>query len=274
MPLIVITGIPSSGKSRRTLELKEFFEKVHRKKVEIIHEMDAIVKAGYTKNTFYADSRKEKGIRSDLKSEVQRRLNPNDLLILDGSNYIKGYRYEIYCMSKLYKTPQCTIHCDLPIEHAWMLNEEQPETQQYSREIFDALVTRYEIPDSRNRWDSPLFAVMPEDELKFQEIYNSLYNVKAPKPNMSTQCAPLSSTNYLYELDKITQEVVSAMLTAKTMGIETNIKIPGYGLTVNCSGTGPQLTRLRRQFLTYSKMQQTEQSQIAPLFVQYLNKSL
>ncbi|XP_046480604.1 protein KTI12 homolog [Neodiprion pinetum] len=275
MPLIVVTGIPSSGKSSRALELKGYLEKNHSKNVEIVSEFDAIVKAGYDKNTFYADSRKEKSIRGDLKSEVQRRLNPNDTLILDGSNYIKGYRYELHCMSKLYKTPQCTIHCEIPAEHAWMLNNRRDEEHKYTREIFDALVARYEAPDSRNRWDSPLFAVSPEDELKHEEIYAALYNVKAPKPNMSTQCPPLSSTNYLYELDKVTQEIVSAILSAKqTLGIESNIKIPGYGLTVNRSGTGPQLTRLRRQFLTYSKMQQSEPSQIAPLFVQYLNKSL
>ncbi|XP_076242075.1 protein KTI12 homolog [Calliopsis andreniformis] len=201
-------------------------------------------------------------------------LNANDVLIIDGSNYIKGYRYEIYCMTKLYKTPQCTIHCDLPIEHAWLWNENRPECERYSREIFDALVMRYERPDSKNRWDAPLFAVSAEDELKFDEIYRSLYEVKAPKPNLSTQCPPLSSTNYLYELDSVTQEVVNAILSAKQLGIESEFKIPGHDLTVQNSCTTAQLMRLRRQFLTYSKMQQIEVNQIAALFVQYLNKSL
>lgn len=89
-----------------------------------------------------SDSKNEKCIRSDVKSMAQRILNPNDVLIIDGSNYIKGYRYEIYCMSKLYKTPQCTIHCDIPIEHAWLWNEKRPISEQYNREIFDALVMR------------------------------------------------------------------------------------------------------------------------------------
>ncbi|KAG7210366.1 hypothetical protein KM043_011901 [Ampulex compressa] len=236
--------------------------------------MDAITKLGYDKNTFYADSKKEKSVRGDIKSNAQRMLNPNDVLIIDGSNYIKGYRYEIYCMSKLYKSPQCTLYCDIPVEHAWLLNEKRQEKEQYNRDIFDALVNRYEMPDNKNRWDSPLFAVSPEDELKFEEIYKSLYEVQAPKPNLSTQCPPLSSTNYLYELDRITQEIINAILSAKQLGIESDIKIPKYGLTVQRSGTAAHLTRLRRQFLTYSKMQQTEVNQIAALFVQYLNKSV
>ncbi|XP_015597496.1 protein KTI12 homolog [Cephus cinctus] len=274
MPLIIITGIPCSGKSTRALELKKYFEDSRGKKVEVISEIDAIIKAGYDRNTFYADSKKEKSVRADVKSHSQRLLNPEDVLIVDGSNYIKGYRYEIYCMSKLYKTPQCTVHCDLPIEHARLWNEKRPQEERYSNEIFDALINRYEAPDSRNRWDSPLFAVLPEDELKFGDIYSVLYEAKAPKPNLSTQCPPLSSANYLYELDRITQEVVNAILSAKRLGIESNVKIPNCQLTLENSSDSSQLVRLRRQFLTYSKMQQIEPSQIALLFVQYLNKSL
>lgn len=88
------------------------------------------------------DSKKEKAVRSAIKSDIQRRLNTRDLLIFDGSNYIKGYRYEIYCMTKLYKTPQCTIHCDIPVEYAWLWNNKRVELDRYNREIFDSLVVR------------------------------------------------------------------------------------------------------------------------------------
>jgi len=91
---------------------------------------------------FVADSKKEKIVRNSLKSDIQRQLNKRDLLIFDGSNYIGGYRYEIYLMSKLYKTPQCTLYCDIPIEHAWLLNEKRAESEQYNREVFDGLITR------------------------------------------------------------------------------------------------------------------------------------
>ncbi|OAD55384.1 Protein KTI12 like protein [Eufriesea mexicana] len=272
MPVIIITGIPCSGKTTRTTELQEYFIKAE-KNVEVISEINIITKTGFDRNRFYADSKNEKSVRSDIKSAAQRMLNTNDILIIDGSNYIKGYRYEIYCMTKLYKTPQCTVFCDIPVEHAWLWNEKRSKCEQYSRETFDALVMRYETPDTKNRWDSPLFIVSSEDELKFDEIYKSLYEVKAPKPNLSTQCPPLSSTNYLYQLDTITQEIVNAILSAKQFGVENEFKVPGYNLTVQNSCTPAQLMRLRRQFLTYSKMQQIEINQIALLFIQYLNKS-
>ena len=40
--------------------------------------------------TFVLDSNKEKEMRSTLKSELQRLINRDDILILDGGNYIKG----------------------------------------------------------------------------------------------------------------------------------------------------------------------------------------
>lgn len=68
--------------------------------------------------------------------------------------------------------------------------------------------------------------------------------------------------------------LIKAILSSKQLGIESEFKIPKYNLMVHNPCTAIQLMRLRRQFLIYSKMQQSEINQIASLFVQYLNKSL
>ncbi|XP_012538385.1 protein KTI12 homolog [Monomorium pharaonis] len=277
MPLIVITGIPCSGKTTRSLELKSHFEerlKDSGHNVEIISESDAIIQAGYNKNGYFEDSKKEKAVRSSIKSEIQRKLNSNDLLIFDGSNYIKGYRYEIYCTTKLYKTPQCTLHCNLPIEQAQLWNSKQSESNRYEEEIFNALVARYEVPEATNRWDSPLFTVIPDDNLAYDEIYFYLYKGKLPKPNLSTQSPPLASTNYLHELDNITKDVTNVILSMQRLGTNHDIKIPGSSVNLKCATTPSKLAMLRRQFLTFSKMQQNKVDKIATLYVQYLNNNI
>lgn len=61
MPLIVITGIPCSGKTTRSLELKSYFEtklKDSGQSVELISESDAIIQAGHDKNTYFAGKSK------------------------------------------------------------------------------------------------------------------------------------------------------------------------------------------------------------------------
>lgn len=99
MPLVIITGLPSSGKTRRTKELEEYF--IGRgKKVQIVSENLAIPKVGFRKNEYYEDSKKEKIVRSDLKSEAIRLLSKTNVIILDAGNYIKGNVINIIIYNK------------------------------------------------------------------------------------------------------------------------------------------------------------------------------
>lgn len=220
MPLIIITGLPSSGKSRRSQELAEFFRK-REKTVHVVSENSAIPKAGFAKNEYFADSQKEKVVRADLKSEAIRLLTKDNVVILDGGNYIKGksrifyrnwlflchslscvstgYRYELFCASKAARSTQCTVFCAIPPAIAWNFNQQRTaedvvESSEcdnsavpYTREIFDALQLRYEEPIANNRWDAPLFTLLPERQLPTDEIFSALYEKKPPPPNLATQ---------------------------------------------------------------------------------------
>lgn len=83
-------GIPNSGKSTKSLKIKEYLEREHKKNAYIVSETTEFKKAGYQKNAFYIDSQKEKHIRGVLKSEVMRLLDKQVVVILDSGNYIKG----------------------------------------------------------------------------------------------------------------------------------------------------------------------------------------
>ncbi|KAK7063131.1 kti12, chromatin associated, partial [Halocaridina rubra] len=147
MPLIIITGFPSSGKTRRTLELRDHFEVEKKKTVLVVSENSLVDK---DKNRILNDSRLEKDLRSSLKADVLRYLNKETLVILDAGNYIKGFRYELYCASKQIKTPHCLVHSLAPIEQARSLNQNRPDDEKYADDVFDGLVMRYEAPNSSN----------------------------------------------------------------------------------------------------------------------------
>lgn len=276
MPFIVISGIPCSGKTTRALELKEFFQDLG-KEVHIVSEEEQFRKAGFEKNTFYADATKEKHIRGLLRSEVLKLITPNNIVIFDGLNYIKGYRYELFCGTKANKCTQCTVHAEINRDQAWTYNENRDnESEKYDRATFDALVMRYEEPNGSNRWDSPLFLVFPEQDLDKDNIYASLFRKPPPKPNMSTQNPPLSSTNFLYDLDQVTKKIVDYLIEAKNSGKSGLVNIPGQeSLSVDVSNiTAHQLMNLRRQYLKFSKMNTPDSKNIPTLFVQYLSTSL
>ncbi|KAM7396711.1 hypothetical protein PAMP_019733 [Pampus punctatissimus] len=274
MPLIVMCGYPCSGKTRRTEELKEYFEQNTERKVHIVG--DGAL--GVEKNSVYADSQKEKNARAALKAEVERKVNKDDIVIFDSLNYIKGYRYELFCLIKHAQTPHCLVYCLTSDQVSSTWNTDRDAAEQYTQDIFDALVLRFEAPDSRNRWDSPLFTILKDDTLPFGDISDALFKRKAPPPNQSTQSQPLSSANFLYELDKITQDVLMASFNAQKTCVPGDlISVPGatekIELTRNINMA--ELRKLRRQFISYTKMHPTENTgQIANMFVQYLNKSL
>lgn len=199
-------------------------------------------------------------------------------MIVDSLNYIKGYRYELYCLSKHMKTPQCVVHCDVSPADAQVWNAGREVCERYSNEVFDSLVMRFEAPDSRNRWDSPLFVVQPDDPLPVEDVMATLLHRKPPPPNLSTQSQPLSSADFLHELDRMTQEVVLKVIEAQRTAV------PGDILTVSTGDEKlrlprlvpmAELRRLRKQFINYTKLHPPKNSTKIPnTFVQYLNSSL
>ncbi|KXZ48912.1 hypothetical protein GPECTOR_24g201 [Gonium pectorale] len=104
---------------------------------------------------------------------------------------------------------------------------------------FDDLAGRFERPDARNRWDSPLFTVLPaagtgrtsvgDTEAPLAEVLGAVVramseaeggNVQARlarelTPTMATTNPALLATNTLHEIDTAAQDVVNAIMEAQ-----------------------------------------------------------
>jgi protein KTI12 len=61
------------------------------------------------------DAREEKKARGAHLSAVERLLSKDDIVIADGLNYIKGFRYQLYCVARALSTPHCVIHAATPL---------------------------------------------------------------------------------------------------------------------------------------------------------------
>lgn len=168
------------------------------------------------------------------------------------------------------------IHTEVSHETAMKWNNCRNESEKYNSDVMEALLMRFEAPESRNRWDSPLFTIQVDDELPGLGICDALFHQKTPKPNMSTQNPPLMKTEYIYEVGKKTQDIVSAIFAAqKTMLIGDSVVVPGtkerYFLSQTL--TLSQLRRFRQQFLNYIKSPTTSKvDDISKTFLLFLNK--
>ncbi|KAK7002670.1 protein KTI12 [Biomphalaria glabrata] len=200
-------------------------------------------------------------MRGNLKSSVQRLLGKEDIVILDSLNYIKGFRYELYCVSKSSRTTHCVVYCITDAETSKLWNSLRAEGERYPEEVIDELIMRFEFPSSGNRWDKPLFSVIKDGSLDIATICTTLFEQKALIPNQSTQTQPLSSTNFLYEMDQITQDIITTLATAQKSlcpGDKIKIKDSREDITFTRPFSMAELQRHRRQFISYTKMHPVE----------------
>ncbi len=114
MPLIIVVGIPCAGKTTISNQIKKFLEEERKLEVQIINEE----LLGLNKAEYYKDPQSEKILRASLKSNVEKFIDQQRVTIVDSLNYIKGYRYELYCLARNAQTNIVTVFCDTDIEMA------------------------------------------------------------------------------------------------------------------------------------------------------------
>lgn len=215
---------------------------------------------------------------------MKRVLSDKDIVILDGLNYIKGWRYQLHCEAKAVRTPSCILQIGCRTDRAKEVNEERLQRKDdagadqetisdspepYEPGNWDNLVFRYEEPNPMTRWDSPLFALVWEDsEDQTRRVFDSLWDAiagegrKVVRPNQATmQRGRDADSDYLYTLDRETQVIVKRILDQqadeggevkiplKTEGRESLVVELPAGKKVGL----PQLQRHRRAFMNLNR---------------------
>ncbi|KAL0483243.1 hypothetical protein AKO1_011515 [Acrasis kona] len=277
MPLIMLCGAPSSGKTTRTNQLLEHFKsKAPDQRVSVVSDQDVLL---VDKNQGYKDSFNEKQTRGKIKAATERLVTKETIVIVDSMNYIKGYRYELYCVARATRTPHCVVYCETPLDQIKEWNSTRPSEQQYEENLLQELFSRIEVPIGTNRWDNPLFTLKPQDDLPGEDILNAmLHPTKTLKPNVSTLPLQLSDNTLMYELDKITGEVVTTLMGSKATSFPGDfiaVQHTTSKLRVPQFATLPELRKLRTKFIKISQMRPpNNKEEIAKSFVDFLNINL
>lgn len=231
MPCLILCGHPCAGKTRLAQVIRDraldATAGVNRKdgkpsasiqKVIILNEASAC--PDQTIAECYATSQAEKFTRGALKSAFDRCVSAGEnasstLIILDSLNYIKGFRYELHCISKAVGQKHGVVWVlnERRICKEWNEKRRQPQGsaaaeslgQFYDDALMDALILRFEPPDARNRWDNPLYRIdvrppgvkqqsgLAKDALE-QSVYNMHKLSDAIDENASTTFASASSS--------------------------------------------------------------------------------
>ncbi|KAG9017495.1 hypothetical protein FRB90_001088 [Tulasnella sp. 427] len=255
MALVTISGYPASGKTYRAEQLRTYFEGRFsapnydgpRFKVIVISD-DSL---GVDRSA-YDDSRSEKPARGAAFTALTRNLGKDTIVIMDGMNYIKGFRYQMHCAG---------------------------------REAQVRMSTRFEEPNSMARWDSPLFTVSSTDEMPLDAIWATVMTgAKAPTNNAKPPTDALqileSTATSVVSLLSASPAVTSgaggrAPLTVSSARLE--ITLPPRTITLS------ELQRHKRQFVAVHRKALSQGAQgsldwneetVASKFVDYLESHL
>ncbi|KAB8232563.1 hypothetical protein ETB97_008186 [Aspergillus alliaceus] len=210
MPLVILTGYPCSGLTYRANQLAKAFQETQetlfqdtdkpRYKIHVVSTHDAS-----HPRTVYDNARTEKEARGVAYTRARRMLAKDSFVILDGMNYIKGYRYQLWCEAKALGTTCCVVHVGTPIDQCIANNEArmnhtQSESQSqntntdtttnqepaYPADLLHNLIFRYEEPSTHSRWDKPLFTVPWSDASPpSADIWTALTGI--PHPSVAAQ---------------------------------------------------------------------------------------
>jgi protein KTI12 len=127
--------------------------------------------------------------------------------------------------------------------------------------------------------------VGPTDELPIEPIVQALTAPLKHLPTIATQQETISDVNYLYDIDKITQEIINHILerqNSSNPGDEIAIANSNVKLKLTRKLNLAELRRVRRQYLSLTKQLYTTQArqskqslqEISEAFVNYLNTNL
>lgn len=286
MPLITFCGLPCSGKTTWAKKLRSLLEqKIADAQAEnapghnykIIYHSDETL--GISHDT-YRDSNMEKSARGTQMSAVKRDLSRSNIVILDTLSYIKGFRYQLFCEAKGVVSPHCVVQVMNPVSKCieWNANHTNP----WDADVIRQLEMRFEDPNADTRWDSPLFTLVSDydqEKLPVDEIWDALVLKRPPPPNAATLVKPTSGNNYLQELDKKTQDVISKIIQHQQLSsvggdvvvdaaLKLVIHMPAAPVSI------AQLQRVRRTFVSLNRMRSIDADRITSVFVDYMDRSL
>eukprot|EP01112_Ceratiomyxa_fruticulosa_P020698 TRINITY_DN7132_c0_g2_i1.p1 TRINITY_DN7132_c0_g2~~TRINITY_DN7132_c0_g2_i1.p1 ORF type:complete len:218 (+),score=47.07 TRINITY_DN7132_c0_g2_i1:263-916(+) len=215
--------------------------------------------------------------RGAIKAAVERSLSNDITVICDSLNYIKGFRYELFCLARACGTPIICLWLNTSSELCREWNEERGEGG-FPPNLLEEITFRFEPPNPKNRWDSPLFILpSPTHPIPFDEIYSALYEKSGPKPNLATEPQMISDTNFVFELEQTTQQVINTLMENAGMAIAGDT-IPIPKAKKKFLVKGPinlgELRRMRKQYFTVAQLRPPPVSDIADSFVDYLNTTL
>lgn len=294
MALVLLCGYPASGKSTAANHLQTILQsKGHASTVirdgddQIRQNPRHLAPPPTLRTVLYKDSTAEKQTRARLRATAERSLNGLCVVIVDSLNYIKGFRYEMFCIAKTTASRYCVVYCEQDATECANRDAKRREEGQdgYGEELCAALIARFEAPEERCKWDNPLFRInmFQDDWDKQMDTIQEFVTGSGKKltPTIATRLPNKVGANVLGLVDRVTRQVESAVIGAIQCGagVGDKITVPQTANTVRLERKPKvaEVRAIRRSYLNLTRMQPTQpcsESALVEEYVEYINAQL
>ncbi|MFX1288247.1 MAG: AAA family ATPase [Promethearchaeota archaeon] len=250
--LIILVGLPASGKSTLAFKLKKILESNFQKKVKII-DPDILRKETFTTSF---DFRNEPEIREKKLQSVKRALIEGYIVISDDLNYYSSMRHDLKSIADSLSIKFYIIHILTPLKLCLKRNTER------GKPIPNKIIKKvYHKFDNFNKykWDTPFETYNIKQNKNLNQFIENLSNKIALDLKEKKRSKDLikTKTSIREELDLITRKFVSELL-----------KDPKY---YNSKNT---ILEYRKSFIKSRSDEELDLNKISEEFKIYLDKKL
>lgn len=238
MALVLLSGTPGSGKTTLAEHLKKVF-------TDAGYECEIVSEPSVEQGTFDSSRRETIG-RSDYKSAIASATKPDRIVIADGMNFIKGYRYELWCIARETGVGFVCAYCQVEPEVAF-----ERSKLRYPEDKLRSLISRLETPDeTKNKWDKPMVLVKDANDPAVWKRIMDLALAKSSKLAPKKATAVSSQGARVHESsDRIVNDFCQELLK---MGNDIPIGVPitvmGATFTLKRPLEPAKLKRAKRDF--------------------------
>ena len=210
--LVILAGLPASGKSIFALALKKQLEKIYTSfKVQII-DPDTI-RNSLTGKEF--DYKKEDMVREKSRKEIKNALEQGNIVISDDLNYFTSMRHDLKLIAENQRLDFFIIHISTPLEICLIWNKlrENPVPDEVLYKINDKFdnFKKYSWDFPEIQLDLSQTSNLQEKSEELVEIIEKKFKISI-KPTIEKSCEIAGPDSNSEKLDSITRKIVGYIL--------------------------------------------------------------
>jgi tRNA uridine 5-carbamoylmethylation protein Kti12 len=254
--LLILVGLPSSGKTTIAEILKHLIEKKYKNFQVKIVDPDKIRNSI---SPFKFNHQKEQLVREKSLNDIRSGLNQGFIVISDDLNYYTSMRHDLKQIAEENKINYFILHIDTPLQICIKWNKERGVP--IPQDVIYKINEKFDMFDNYN-WDNPILIIDPSKYDNLEDCADKIINVIEKNLRMIhldsySKGKKTDKEQYHETLDRITRIVIGNI-----------IKNENYHPFIK------KISKMRKEFIKKNLKKVMTETQISENFLNFIKRYL